>query len=396
MKKTLLICIALLVAFGGYAQKEKKPNITKANALREKGDLAAAKEMIDQATTYEKTMNDGKTWYYRGLIYATLDTTSNAEFKALAPNALEEAMASFKKSDELGDPSKEYYTTGMGGFPVLKSQQIDGYYGYYFNKAVNAFTAEAFQDAVDNFLLSAKIVSDTNSFKNAAYAAHNGQLYDQAKTNYRLAIDKGARSKDLYFNYLNILTSVEPKDNATALKLVDEALTVFNNEPTLTKTRINLLIQDGKIEEAKGDLNKSIELEPENPNLWFTLAAMYEELKDPAKAMESYNKALEIDPNHYESNFNKGVMLIDEANVVIKESNNLGVSKADLKKAAQLEPIIQEKLKAALPQWEKIQSVKPDDVAALETLRYIYRQLKMYDKAEEVQTKLDALPAKKE
>lgn len=390
MKRILILSIALLTGVTGFSQKEKKPNINKANLAREKGDLATAKEIIDQATTYEKVKDDGKTWYYRGLIYATIDTTSKADLKALAPDALDVAMESFRKADELGDPGKEYYITDAIGLPILKSQQIDGYYSFYFNKAVQAFTDQSFQAAIDNFLLSAKILPDTNAYKNAAYAAHNGLLYDQAKKYYRLSIDKGVRAKDIYMNYLNILMTSEPKENEAALALVDEALLVFTNESNLLKSRINLLIQLGKIEEAKADLIKSVEAEPNNPNLWFTLAAMYEELKDPAKAMETYNKAIEVDPNHYESNFNKGVMLIDEANVVIKESNNLGVSKADLKKAAQLEPVIQEKLKVALPQWEKIHEIKPDDVPTMETLRYIYRQLKMYDKSEAMQGKIDA------
>ena len=80
-----MLMLVTVVAFG---QKPVKPNINKAIGFWEEGKIAEAKEMIDAATTYEKTMNDGKTWYYRGLIYATIDTTSNEATKALAQEPL--------------------------------------------------------------------------------------------------------------------------------------------------------------------------------------------------------------------------------------------------------------------------------------------------------------------
>jgi hypothetical protein len=78
----------ILASAAAFAQKQSKPNINKALTALTDGKLQEAKEIIDAATTYEKTMNDGKTWYYRGLIYATLDTTSNEAFKALEPEPL--------------------------------------------------------------------------------------------------------------------------------------------------------------------------------------------------------------------------------------------------------------------------------------------------------------------
>src|SRR5688572_2017745 len=106
MKKVILIL--LLIPAVVFAQKPVKPNLSKALSLWQEGKLGEAKDMIDAATTYEKTMNDGKTWYYRGLIYASLDTTSNETFKALSPNALTVAIESFKKADQMKGKS-EYF-----------------------------------------------------------------------------------------------------------------------------------------------------------------------------------------------------------------------------------------------------------------------------------------------
>jgi len=381
--------MALVVSLAGYAQK--KPKITKANQARENGDLAEAKAIIDAAIEYEKVKDDGKTWYYRGLIYATIDTTSNEQYASLSDNALEEAVAAFNKADEIDPEGKGYYVTGMMGIPVLKEQQISNYYSYYYNKAVMAFQDSEYQTAVDAFEKSYYIVpDDTNAYINAAYAAHNGQLYDAATKNYRLAIDNGATSKDLYYNYVSILTSALD-DKEAALAVVDEALGKYPSDGTLQKNRINLLINMGKIDEARSNLEQAIESEPDNANLYFTLAVINDELKEQERAIKAYLKAIEIDPNHFEANFNYGVILINQANETIKESNSLGMSKADQKKARELEPVINQKLKDALPQWEKVHEINSSDRTAMETLAYIYTQLKMKEKANAMNKKLDSM-----
>ncbi|MEQ8581361.1 MAG: tetratricopeptide repeat protein [Marinoscillum sp.] len=389
MKRTYIIMMALVLSLAGYAQK--KPKITKANQARENGDLAEAKAIIDAAIEYEKVKDDGKTWYYRGLIYATIDTTSNEQYANLSDNALEEAVAAFNKADEIDPEGKNYYITGMMGIPELKNQQISNYYSYYYNMAVMAFQDSEYEKAVDAFEKSYYIVpDDTNAYINAAYAAHNGQLYDAATKNYRLAIDNGATSKDLYYNYVSILTTALD-DKEGALAVVDEALEKYPSDGTLQKNRINLLINMGKIEEARSNLEEAIESEPDNANLYFTLAVINDEMKDQERAIKAYLKAIEIDPNHFEANFNYGVILINQANETIKESNSLGMSKADQKKARELEPVISQKLKDALPQWEKVHEINPSDRTAMETLAYIYTQLKMKEKANAMNKKLDSM-----
>ena len=108
-------------------------------------------------------------------------------------------------------------------------------------------------------------------------------------------------------------------------------------------------------------------------------------------ALEAYQNAVKADPNYYNAHYNIGVIYITDAQTIIKEQNSLGYSKEDLKKADGMEPIIQEKLSAALPIWEKIVSLNPDEIPALETLSYLYTMQKMYDKAEAIKDKIDNL-----
>lgn len=386
-KQTFLFVFAAVLTLSAYAQK--KPKINKANSARESGELAEAKSIIDAAIEHEKTKDDAKTWYYRGLIYATLDTTSNEQFSGLTDNALEEATKAFDKASELDPDEKGLYVTGDMGIPVLMDQQVNGYYSYYYNTAVEAFSSNEYETAVSNFENAAYIIKDdTGAVVNAAFAAHNGELYDAAIKNYRAAMDRGAQSIDLYYNLLNILVAAK-KDNDAALALVNEGLEKFPNDPVLTKNRINLLINMDKVEDAKADLKNAIKAEPENPDLYFTLGVLLEETEDIDGAIEAYKKAIEVKPDHFESNFNYGVILINAANDVIKEVNKLGMSKADQKKAREMQPVIEDKLQAALPQWERVYEINPDETQAIETLAYIYNQLGMKEKYKEMSSKLN-------
>ena len=387
MRKSYLFVLAALIAVSAYSQK--KPKINAANSAREKGELAEAKAIIDEAIVHEKTKDDAKTWYYRGLIYATIDTTSNADIAALSDNAMEEAVKAFDKAHELDPDEKGLYVTGNMGIPTLMSQQISEYYSFYYNKGVEGFQNEEFQTAVDNFISASMVMpEDTNAIVNAAYAAHNGELFEQAVELYGTAIDKGASSTDLYYNQINIMIS-GLKDNEGALALIDEALKVLPNDPNLSKQRISLLIQLEKVDEAKADLTKAIENEPDNAALYFSLGILLGETEDFEGAKNAYVKAVEIDPDHYGANFNLGVELINEAQDVIKEVNNLGMSKADQKKARDMQPVIKDKLKAALPQWERIYELKPEDTTTIETLAYIYNNLDMKEKFNEMSEKLN-------
>ncbi|MEO9475619.1 MAG: tetratricopeptide repeat protein [Cyclobacteriaceae bacterium] len=390
MKRSILLTAILAISIAGFSQK--KPKINKANSLREKGELAEAKAIIDDAIEFEKIKDNGKTWYYRALIYATIDTTSNAEKAALSDNALEEAVAAFAKANELGDPEKEYFITNEIGLPVSQSQQEDTYYSYYFNTAIEAFEAQEFQTAVDQFYKSEQVKpGDTNSFKNAAYAAHNGELWDAAIKGYSDAIDAGAKSLDMFLNLVSIQSTVK-EDSEAALAAVRRGREAYPLNSDLAKNEINLLIKLDMVEDAKNNLEAAIADEPDNTNLIFTLAAMYEELDQVDKAMETYNRALDVDPNHFESNFNKGVILLNKANEVFKEYTNLGISKADQKKARELKPVIKEKYGEALPQWEKLWEIRSTDKQVGETLAYIYNRLERYDEAEKVQEAAESLP----
>lgn len=388
MRSITILLLLVFCTVSGELMAQKKPKVATAMKSMKSGDYSAAVAEIDRASEYDKLKDDPKTWWSRAQIYVTADTSG-----AGVENAMEEAINSFSKAKELsGDDVSKLFVTGPDGFPVPFDQYINTYWAFYFNKGAEAYGDSDYKGAVTEFEKAQMIQpEDTNAYINAALAAHNDQAWDAAKRNYAGALKNGVKSKDIYSLYVSILNSQEDT-REQALEVIREARTVYPTDNELARSEINVLIQLGKADEARENLAKQIEAEPDNAILRFTLGVMLEETGDKEGAKAAYRAALKVDPNDFNSNFNVGVMLINEATDIIKERNNLGISDEDLDKAEELDPLIDEKLEEAMPQWEKVHQLDPQDRTALETLRYIYSQLKLMDQAESMQDKIDALP----
>lgn len=393
-KSTLLMAAIVLVSSAVFAQKVKKPSINKALKYMQEGDLATAKSEIDRASTFEKTSANGKTWYYRGLIYATIDTSSTQG--NLSDNALEVAMESFNRADELQKGSTEYFITDAFGIPVLKPQQIEGLWGVYLNAGVAHFQNEEAEGAVKNFAKCAIIKpQDTTAYLYAGLASQSGEMYDEALKYFNKYIEVGGTGEDVYASIIYITGTVK-EDKEGALVMIETAMEKYPLNTTFPKQKIDVLIQLDKIDEAKNGLISAIEKEPENPQLYFSLAIMYDQLGELDDARKAYENSLQADPTFFNSRFNLAVMVYNEAVEYIKEKNALGISKADQKKADELQKTIDLRLKEAQPHWERVLEADSNDRTALETLKYIFVQTKNMDKAEEMQAKLDALGEEKE
>lgn len=376
--RTFLTVIMALVCAITFAQK--KPNINKAKSAMENGELSEAKAIIEQAIVHEKTKDDAKTWHYRGMIYSALDTALNE------PEAMETAIASFNKSLEI-DPEQKSTTQFTGSGLTNVDSSIDGYYGYYYNRALLNYNNEDFDKASVNFENAFFInPSDTNAILNAAYAATAAGNDAKAKSNYERSYEAGVRDKNVFLQLYNF--AIQEENLEEALSVIRKGKEKYTNDSDFNKYEISLLIQLDKVDDAKSELEKSIANDPNNPDLIFSLGVLNDQLGDNDGAVKAYNDALKIDPDHYNSNFNLGVNIFNQSNELIKQRNDLGYK--ETKKYDQLTIDINNKLKDALPIWEKLYTIDKTDRTVLETLSYIYSNLKMKEKSAKIEKELDA------
>lgn len=375
MKQSLAI-IAVMLCATAFAQK---PSLNKAKSAMDKGNLEEAKMIIDQAIDYDKTKDKAKTWFYRGMIYAQLDTVSNE------PGSFQTAVDAFNKALEL-DPDQKTTQIYVGITVENVDNQVSGYYTHYYSKGVASYEAEEFNSAADNFEKAYYIYPhDTVSMQNAAYAALQGEDHKRAKMNFRKAIDAGMKDVNIFLRLLTY--EIDDKNFDEAFAVLTKAREIYPDNYDFLTYQINILVQQGKSEEAKVSLEEAIAQEPNNADLHFSLGVIKEDLDDVEGARASYANALEIDNNHYGANFNLGVLVFNDCNELIKERNATDYKEKE--KYQSLSRQIDEKLRIALPYWEKLYSLKSEEETVVNTLKYIYNGLKMTDKASQISDGVD-------
>jgi tetratricopeptide (TPR) repeat protein len=392
MKKAILIL--LLAPALAFAQKPVKPNLNKVLNFWKDGKLKEAKEMIDLAETDPKLSLDGKTFYYKGLVYAALDTTSNEEYKALATEPLATALAAFEKGDGMSK-GKEFFVQDAMGLPVLKSQQLLVLANYYLNKGANAFQEEDFDAAVAGFKKTQSIIpDDTTAYFYGGYAYFQKEEYQPAIDQFKTYLDKGGKSPDAYSLIINTYSGpLENKEEA--LKWSQSAKTKFPTDGNFPKVEIGLLIDLNKIDDAKGGLESAVAKEPGNKILHFYLGYVNSKLEKWEDSKANYLQALKIDPEYFDAQYYLAQIYLIAAEKVKKEMNNLGISKEDQKRKLQLDNELVEKYKIALPYWEKANNMKIEDsnsrIEVLDKLSTMYYYLGEDAKATAVEKKLKEL-----
>lgn len=64
-----------------------------------------------------------------------------------------------------------------------------------------------------------------------------------------------------------------------------------------------------KPSEARDAYLRALELDRANPDLWYNLAIVNIEMKEPSQALENFNHALELSPRHKLALFNSALLM---------------------------------------------------------------------------------------
>ena len=78
----------------------------------------------------------------------------------------------------------------------------------------------------------------------------------------------------------------------------------------------HLYFDSGQHQKAIEAYEKSLELDAKRPDVWTDLGVMYRRAGDPKKAIEKFDRALSINPQHEIARFNTGVVLMHDLNDV--------------------------------------------------------------------------------
>ncbi len=371
--KNLILMGSFLLLTGTYAGAQGVA-VTNAFINHKDGKLDKAKEEIDKAITNDKTKAEAKTWYFRGLIYRDIANSPLPAYKALSSNALGEAYTSYKKAMELDTKKGEYYKSSKN--------DIDNLWGMAFNDGVLKYQNKQYAEAVASYDLAGQIKpGDTTTILYTAYAAEAAQNFDRVKQAYRELFAMGYKKPEMYRTLAGYERSAGKNDEA--MKVIEEGRKAFPQDKTLAIDELAMISQQGKLADAQSKIEEAIKLDPKNASLYATLGSLQDQAaadaKRPAaeraelkqKSMANYQKTLELDPNNVDANFNLGVYYYNEGVAINKKVNNMTLNEYN-KTGKKLEAQAKELYSKALPYFEKVYSLQPDDKAIRQSLKRVY------------------------
>lgn len=378
MKKLVILIAALVSANLMMAQKTDRTN---AYMYNKNGQLEKAKESIDKCTSHQsftgmKPKDQAQAWMYAGMIYLNIHMDPNGA--NIDPNALETSYQAFVKCIEI-DPA------------FVKQNEQDIYSrvaaigGQFFAKGVDGFNTGNFGDGALAFKRAYEVslttgATDTLALVNAALSSLKAHEYNQAIDLYTSLQSIGYNDVDTYKNMAAAYNGLNNEEKT--LEMIALGLEKFPGDPGLIIEKVNIYLKQGKGSDAVQDLNKLLELDPNNKSILFILGTIYgddtKEIFDSNKAVEYYKAAVEVDPEYYDAIYNLGALYISLSNQLKSKANDLPLEAQKEYKDLidQAKGYIQEGLPFVQRAYE-IQST-PEVKAVLKTM---FIQLDMKDEA---------------
>ena len=290
--------------------------------------------------------------------------------KPVVEDALAKAAEAYKKAGELdvkGSKSKDI----MAGLANVASKYIDdGMNCYQFGDLAKA--SQLFEKAAIVSAIAPLSKVDTTALYNAGYTAWAGKDYERAKNFFEkcLAANYYYDGGEVFAKLGDVYTNLG--DAKKGAETLEQGFVKFPQSQSILIGLINYYMTSGEntdrlfslIDEAKKN-------EPNNASLYYVEGNIYKELKNIEKAVESYYKCAEINPEYEFGYIGAGILYYDLAIELQEKASN----ELDDKKYNELVGQLEQALKNALDPFEKAYAVSKDDqlkVSVAEYLKNIY------------------------
>ena len=413
MKKTLIMAALVLISAGCFAQKA---NVKKAKnlALQETPDFSGARAAINEALTNEETKDLADTWYTAGLIgYQELTKENEKTYLGQARDekrAGEAVVESFdywmkaadlagqkvldKKGNEVLADKKTYALLQKKVLEYYKNQELVKY-GIYLNDQRDFATAYGvFQrhlsipelSLMQNEKLQKEMPKDSiyDQYKYyTAIFAIQAEMHPEAIAVLEEMKDGNYEAitvnQFLYQEYVNV------QDTANYVRVLQNAVVRFPQEPWFLQNLINHYIFSGQEQEAINYLDQAIAREPNVAQYHLIKGNLNENQKNYEAALADFDRALAIDPTMADAEAGKGRVYYNQA-VKMNEDAALIADAKEYKKALEE---MNAMFRQSLPFFEKAHELAPDNRDYMITLRGLYYRFDMTDKYNAINEELN-------
>lgn len=422
--KSILVAAAFTTTLFVSAQKDQIKMAEKAikggNATEALSVLSQAEASIGGAADAEKAQ------FYSVKGKAHLDLankkTDLAKNLSSAAKAYQEVIAIEKASGK-----SKYSGEAQSALAEIKNQMI--------NAAVDAGNAKDYKGASQLLYLAYETdKSDVEKLYYAGNYALNGEDYDTALSYYEECKKQNYSGEGMGYYAKNALNDQEEffgsnaaaktdRDTKVRLKLYtaprDEKIPSKKGE--ILKNIALILVQQGKIDQAKQALTEARNANPDDTSIAMTEANVYLELNDFAmykkivaeileknpndadllynlgviasktnatEAEGYYKRAIEVKPDYTNAYLNLAILKLDADKKIIDEMNKLGTSEKDNKRYEVLKKQRTDMFTSALPYLEKAYELTPENEDVANTLLNVYGALEMVDKKKALKAKM--------
>lgn len=132
---------------------------------------------------------------------------------------------------------------------------------------------------------------------NMGIASWQGDSLQRALDAFQKAIALGYDKKAVYDYAISVAYQLGKNDLVN--QLATQAYPLFGNEdPKYLQLMINDKIENKQFDEAHSMLDKAIAASPENPQLYYVMGILEENMDNPEKALENFKKSVALDPNY--------------------------------------------------------------------------------------------------
>jgi len=259
----------------------------------------------------------------------------------------------------------------------------------YYNKGVDLFYNQKYEDALTNFEMTKKInnifgIKDSNATFNAALCAVQLKDNKKAKQYFEELVRNNFKQGMVYTQLANIYR--EDGDTIKSDATIAKGRKAMPNDLNLIIGEINSFLGKGKVKEAQDLLNLAVSKDPNNASLHFAIGANMDEFGNFEQAEKSYLKAIEIKSDYFDAHYNLGALYVNTAASIMEEANKLPIT--ETAKYDELKNKADKLLDNALPELEVAEKLNPKDRNTLITLKQLYARKSNSDKIKEYDEKI--------
>lgn len=404
MKKLLLSLGLAMVCGASFAQNSA---IYKAKEMEQKGDVAGAAALLEEALANPKTTKFAEMYNMAAEDNAKLfnvqlgkaaqglplDTTEFVTRLDKMINFYTESHKADVKPDEKGRVKSKFILQNH-----MRMTFMLDYYNYaamfmyqnhdtanamkYFEKYLDLPYNPIFPDNERDSILAAKHEAYSQTAFNLASLNFGKKDWNSAIKYADRALKDTLNVRDLYI--IKMQSYAMQGDSATWLKILTEGVTKTEDEGFM-QNLLYYYVKNNNVAGAEAMADEIVANSPDSKASWYMKGCVELNLKkNYAAAREAFAKALAIDPNHVESNINISYTYINEVVKERLEGKYKFVGTGKMISQAQM-PAYKKELehvksfyRAAKPYMEKARQLTPDQPRNWAyTLQMIYENLEM-------------------